>query len=66
MMKKLYLSKTDKKILGVCGGLSEMLGIDSTIIRLAVVFLCIITGIMPLVATYIVAGIIAPDKPKEQ
>ncbi|MGD0785639.1 MAG: PspC domain-containing protein [Sedimentisphaerales bacterium] len=65
-MKKLYLSKSDKKILGVCGGLSEMLGIDSTIIRLAVVFLCIITGILPLVATYIVAGIIAPDKPQGQ
>ena len=63
-MKKLYLSKSDKKILGVCGGLSEMLGIDSTVIRLVVVFLCIITGIMPLVATYIVAGIIAPNKPK--
>jgi phage shock protein PspC (stress-responsive transcriptional regulator) len=65
-MKKLYLSKSDKKILGVCGGLSEMLGIDSTVIRLIVVFLCIITGIMPLVATYIVAGIIAPDKPQGQ
>jgi phage shock protein PspC (stress-responsive transcriptional regulator) len=65
-MKKLYLSKTDRKILGVCGGLSEMLGIDSTIIRLTVVFLCLLTGILPLVVTYIVAGIITPEKPQGQ
>ncbi len=65
-MKKLYLSKTDKKILGVCGGLSEMLGVDSTIIRLALVFLCLLTGILPLVATYIVAGIITPEKPQKK
>ena len=52
--------------MGVCGGISEMYGIDSTLIRLALVFLCLITGILPLVATYIVAGIIAPDKPQGQ
>jgi phage shock protein C len=62
-MKKLYLSKTDRKILGVCGGLAEMTGMDSTLIRLILVFLCIITGILPLLATYIVAGIITPERP---
>lgn len=65
-MKKLYLSKTDKKILGVCGGLAEMTGTDSTLIRLALVFLCLLTGILPLVATYIIAGIITPEKPAGQ
>jgi phage shock protein C len=65
-MKKLYLSKTDKKILGVCGGISEMTGIDSTLIRLALVFLCLVTAILPLLVTYIIAGIIAPHKPQEQ
>lgn len=65
-MKKLYLSKTDKKILGVCGGLSEMTGIDSTLIRLILIFLCLVTAILPLVATYIVAGIITPEKPAGQ
>jgi phage shock protein C len=63
-MKKLYLSKTDRKILGVCGGLSEMLKVDSTLTRLALVFLCLITGILPLIVTYIIAGIITPEKPQ--
>ena len=65
-MKKLYLSKTDRKILGVCGGLAEMLGMDSTLVRLALVFLCLLTGILPLVITYIIAGIITPEKPQGQ
>jgi phage shock protein PspC (stress-responsive transcriptional regulator) len=65
-MKKLYLSKTDKKILGVCGGISEMTGIDSTLIRLALVFICLVTAILPLLATYIIAGIIVPNKPAGQ
>jgi phage shock protein C len=62
-MKKLYLSKTDRKIMGVCGGLAEITGIDSTLIRLTLVFLCLVTAILPLVVTYIIAGIITPDKP---
>jgi phage shock protein C len=65
-MKKLYLSKTDKKIFGVCGGISEMTGIDSTLIRLTLVFLCLVTAVFPLLATYIIAGIIVPKKPAGQ
>jgi len=34
MKKKLYLSDTDKKIAGVCGGLADYFGIDATIIRI--------------------------------
>ena len=33
MQKKLYRSKTDAKIAGVCGGLAEYLNIDPTVIR---------------------------------
>jgi len=32
--KKLYKSRTNKKICGVCGGLAEYFEIDATIIRL--------------------------------
>ena len=40
-MKKLYLSNTDKKIFGVCGGIAETYDIDPTIVRLAIVFFTI-------------------------
>lgn len=60
---KLYLSDTDKKIAGVCGGVAERFNIDSTLVRLAVVFIAAITAVFPVVATYIVACLIIPKKP---
>jgi len=37
MAKKLYRSKTDRKIWGVCGGLANYFHIDPTIARLIAV-----------------------------
>jgi phage shock protein C len=65
-MKRLYRSKTDKMIGGVCGGIGETYGIDPTILRLAWVFIGLLTVIMPAVITYVVAWIIIPEKPEEQ
>ena len=33
--KRFYLSETDKKFAGVCGGLAEYLNIDSLLVRVA-------------------------------
>jgi phage shock protein C len=63
-MKKLYLSTTDKKIFGVCGGIAETYDIDPTLIRLVLVFFTLVTFVAPLVVTYIIAGFIMPRKPK--
>ena len=38
MSKKLYLSKSDKIIGGVCGGIAEYFDIDSTLVRIIIVF----------------------------
>lgn len=58
-MKKLYRSKTDKKICGVCGGLGEYFNVDSTIIRLAAVLLIFMeVGIL----AYIIAAIVIPEE----
>lgn len=66
-MKRLYRSETDSKIAGVCGGLGEEFGIDGNIVRLATVFACVVSGIAPLLITYIAAWIILPKgKPQDQ
>ena len=39
MVKKYYLSTTDKKIGGVCGGLAENFDIDALLVRLLFVFM---------------------------
>ncbi|MFH1450659.1 MAG: PspC domain-containing protein [archaeon] len=59
-IKKLYRSKTDRKIAGVCGGLAEYFEVDPTLVRLLwVVFtLCGGAGLL----AYIIAWIIIPEK----
>lgn len=59
-MRKLHLSEKDCKILGVCGGIGESYDIDPTLVRLAVVFLCLATGILPILITYILSWFIIP------
>ena len=64
-MKKLYRSQEDKKIAGICGGLGEMFSIDPTLIRLALIFIGVATGILPLMIAYIVGWIIIPIGPMQ-
>jgi phage shock protein PspC (stress-responsive transcriptional regulator) len=60
--KKLYKSRTDKKWLGVCGGLSEYFGISSTVIRLlfAITFFA---GSGTSLLVYIILGIVFDKEP---
>ena len=62
MEKKLYRSRTDKKICGVCGGLAKYLNTDPTIVRLLVVLLTLFVG-GGLIA-YIVCALIMPEEPE--
>ena len=62
--KKLYKSTTDKKIDGVCGGIAEYLGIDSTLIRLAWILLTIAGGAG--ILGYIVAMLVIPNRPIDE
>ena len=60
-MKRIYRSPADKKIFGICGGIGEAYGIDPNVIRIVAVFLCFVTGLIPLIVTYIVARLIVPE-----
>ncbi|MBE6605950.1 MAG: PspC domain-containing protein [Ruminococcaceae bacterium] len=62
MMKKLYLSKNDKKLCGVCGGLAEYFEIDPTLIRLLWVLAVIFAGAG--ILAYIIAAIVIPKSPE--
>jgi phage shock protein C len=62
-MKRLYLSSTDKKMGGVCGGIAEYLDVDPTIVRLVTVVLALVTAVFPLVIGYCVAWMIIPTRP---
>lgn len=62
MSKKLYRSETDRKIAGVCGGLGEYTGVDSTIWRLIFIFLALPGG-LPGIIPYLLMWVIVPKKP---
>jgi phage shock protein PspC (stress-responsive transcriptional regulator) len=62
MEKKLYRSRKNSMIGGVCGGLGEYLNVDPTIMRLVAVLLIFADGI-GLIA-YIIAWIIIPRNPE--
>jgi phage shock protein C len=64
-MKKLFISKTDKKILGICAGIGETYDFDPTMVRLATVCACLITGIVPVLVAYFIAWVIIPENPSD-
>ncbi|MCD6249431.1 MAG: PspC domain-containing protein [candidate division Zixibacteria bacterium] len=62
MAKKLYRSRTDKMIGGVCGGMADYLDIDPVIVRLATVFFAFWgAGLI----AYLVGWIMIPEPPYE-
>ena len=59
--KRFYLSRTDKKIAGVCGGLAEYFNIDPLLVR--VLFLVAFFGFGCGLMAYIVLWLLAPRTP---
>lgn len=58
--KRLYRSKKDRMICGVCGGIANYFNIDPTLVRLA--FVLIAMGAGSGILAYIIAAIIIPDE----
>lgn len=57
--KRLVRSMSDKYVAGVCGGIAQYFGVDSTLIRVGFILL-VLAGVMPGVLPYIVAWVIMP------
>lgn len=61
-MSKLYRSTRDKMVTGLCGGLSETIGIDSTLLRILFVLSIFFTGGTTLFI-YFIASLVVPKEP---
>ena len=64
-MRRLYLSKKNGKIFGLCAGIGETYDIDPTAIRLATIFLFLASAMIPVLVTYIVGWLLVPRKAGE-
>lgn len=63
MSNRLYRSKTERKVAGVCGGIADYFDVDPTIIRLAwlIAVFCAGGGLL----AYLIALIVIPEKPDD-
>ena len=62
MNERLYKSRDNRMVDGVCGGIAEYCGIDPTLVRLGWVVFCAMGGSGFL--AYIIAAIIIPSHPE--
>jgi phage shock protein C len=59
--RRLYRSKSDRKLGGVCGGLGEYLGADPTLIRVVFIVLAVLGGAGLII--YLAMWLIVPQEP---
>jgi phage shock protein C len=59
--RKLYRSRSNRQVAGVCGGLAQYFGIDVTLIRVLFVVLAVLGGSG--IVLYLALWIIVPREP---
>lgn len=59
MEKRLFRSKTNRQLVGVCGGIAEYFNIDPVVVRLAWVLFTLAGGAG--IIGYIIAALIVPE-----
>jgi phage shock protein PspC (stress-responsive transcriptional regulator) len=59
--RRLYRSRSDRMIAGICGGLGNFLGMDPTIVRLIVLLITFMWPFTPLI--YLVMMLVVPEEP---
>ncbi|WP_033295322.1 PspC domain-containing protein [Amycolatopsis jejuensis] len=58
--KKIFRSRTDRMLTGVCGGWAEYLNVDPSMVRIAVVAATVFSaGVM--IPVYVAAAILTPE-----
>ena len=59
--RRLYRSRTDRKLAGVCGGLAQYFNTDVTLLRVLFVVLAVLGG--PGLVIYLLMWILVPEEP---
>ncbi len=59
--RKLYRSRTNRSLAGVCGGLAEYFEVDVTLVRLVFVVAVFFAGVSPLL--YVLLWLVIPEEP---
>jgi phage shock protein C len=65
MARPLRLSRRNRKIAGVCGGLAEWLGWDATVVRVLYVLVSIFSAAFPGILVYLILWLVVPRAPQD-
>ena len=60
-MKKLYRSKRNRMLTGVCGGIAEYFSIDPTVVRIGFAVISLVTGVG--ILAYLACLVLMPENP---
>ena len=61
--RKLYRSRKNKMLAGVCGGLGDYFGLDVTLIRIIWVLLTVVSLGVGGILVYILLALVVPEEP---
>lgn len=61
--KKLYRSRTDRVIGGVCAGIAKHFNIDPVLVRFGAILLAFVTKLFPTIIAYLIAVLLVPEEP---
>ncbi|OGN62614.1 MAG: hypothetical protein A3F09_05315 [Chlamydiae bacterium RIFCSPHIGHO2_12_FULL_49_11] len=60
--KRLFRSRRDRKIAGICGGLAKYFRVDSTIVRIIFILVLFLTGFFPMFIVYVTGIAVIPEE----
>ncbi len=64
-VKRVYRSKKERMIAGICGGLAEYFHIDPTLVRLIFVVLLFFLFPPTMIIIYLILWLLIPQRPEE-
>ena len=64
--KRMYRSRSDRKLMGVLGGVAGYLGLDPSLVRIVYLIVTILTGFVPGIFLYLVMALVVPKEEKAE
>lgn len=62
MSKRLYRSKTDSMLAGICGGIAEYFQLDPTLVRIGYILVSALSAAFPGILVYLILWIVIPQR----
>lgn len=62
MARKLFRTRTDSMLGGVCGGIASYFDLDPTLVRIGYILLSVLSAAFPGILVYLILWIVIPEE----